>query len=246
MILHIIPRLFEAIWNVSLQHKLMNTKCTRVGKPCSLHPQLAPLKAKGVRASPCDAKEIIIRDFQSKSKASIGIRAFYPEPQLGGKSNTGNVARRFFQAAISTDILGNPEDLISTFWKLLVAINSTKFHDIRKYETKAKEAVSLWRQVFPKVMTANCHLLIVHVFLYLRWAQEEIRVPLGTLTEGSIEVTNKDVKIANRKFVTRVSAERIQRDILRQRSCECDRLLHYEMTQHHITSDVALPHHSIS
>ena len=225
----------------------MNTECTRVGKPCSLHPQLAPPKAKGVRASPCDAKELITRDFQRKFKDRIGIRAFYPEPQLGGNSNTGNVARRFFQAAaISADILGIPEDLISTFWELLVAINSTNFQDIQQYETKAKEAFNLWRQVFPKVMTANCHLLIVHGSLYLRWAQEEIGVPLGTLTEGSIEVTNKDVKIANRKFVTRVSAERIHRDIMTRRSWECDPLLHYEMTQNQVTSAVALTYYSIS
>ena len=97
--------------------------------------------------------ELITRDFQRKFKDRVGIRAFYPEPQLGGNSNTGNVPRRFFQAAaISADILGIPEELISTFWELLVAINSTNFQDIQQYETKAKEAFNLWRQVFPKVM----------------------------------------------------------------------------------------------
>ena len=237
-------RTFEAIWILecfppapAYEHRVHQSWETL---HCSLHPP----KAKGVRASPCDAKELITRDFQSKFKARIGIRAFYPEPQLGGNSNTGNVARRFFQsAAISADILGIPEDLISTFWELLVAINSTNFQDIQKYETKAKEAFNFWRQVFPKVMTANCHLLIVHGSLYLRWAQEEIGVPLGTLTEGSIEVTNKDVKIANRKFVTRVSAERIHRDIMTRRSWECDPLLHYEMTQNQVTSAVALTYY---
>ena len=37
---------------------------------------------------------------------------------------------------------------------------------------------------------------------------------------------------ANKKFVSRVSAERIHRDILTRRSWECDPLLHYEMTRH--------------
>ena len=37
---------------------------------------------------------------------------------------------------------------------------------------------------------------------------------------------------ANKKFVSRVSAERIHRDILTRRSWECDPLLHYEMTGH--------------
>ena len=39
-------------------------------------------------------------------------------------------------------------------------------------------------------------------------------VPLGVLTEGSIEVANKDVKAANKKFVSRVSQRYIDEKIL--------------------------------
>ena len=83
-------------------------------------------------------------------------------------------------------------------------------------------------------MTGNLHLLLSHASLYMRRAQEEVGVSLGVLTEGSIEVANKDVKTANRKFVSRVSAERIHRDILTRRSWECDPLLHYEFTEHQV------------
>ena len=55
-------------------------------------------------------------------------------------------------------------------------------------------------------------------------------LPLGVLTEGSIEVCNKDVKQANRCFVARVSSECIQRDVMVRRNWESDPLLHYEMT----------------
>ena len=68
----------------------------------------------------------------------------------------------------------------------------------------------------------------------MRWAQEEIKLPLGTLTKGSIEVANKDVKAANMKFVARISAKRIHRDILTWRSWKCDPLLHFEMTQYQV------------
>ena len=44
-------------------------------------------------------------------------------------------------------------------------------------------------------MTANVHLLVSHGALYLKWAQEEVGVPLGILTEGSIEKCIQDVKI---------------------------------------------------
>ena len=67
---------------------------------------------------------------------------------------TGNVARRFFGApAVSAEILGIKEELISTIWELLKAINSCDFQDVEKFETKAKEAFFLWRQVFTKTMT---------------------------------------------------------------------------------------------
>ena len=229
-------RVFEATWKAAVDLQVPTTECTRLGKPCSLHPHLAPPKQKGVRAAACDAKEIVTRDYQEKFKARLGIRAFYPEPIKGGNSNTGNVSRRFFKsAATSADILGIPEELISILWELLVAVNSSKLQDIKKFESKAKVVFNLWRQVFTKAMSANLHMLLVHGSLYLRWAQEEVGVPLGTLTEGSIEVANKDVKAANKKFVARVSAERVHRDILTRRSWECDPLLHYEMTQHQAT-----------
>ena len=35
-------------------------------------------------------------------------------------------------------------------------------------------------------------------YLYFSWCQNEHGIPLGLLTEGSIEVCNKDVKHANR------------------------------------------------
>ena len=124
-----------------------------------------------------------------------------------------------------------PEQLISSFWGLLAAVNSNQFQDPNKFEVDAKAAFFLWCQTFPKGMTANLHCLLAHGSLYMRWAQEEIKVPLGTLTEGSIEVANKDVKAANKKFVARISAKRIHRDILTRRSWECDPLLHFEMTQ---------------
>ena len=79
-------------------------------------------------------------------------------------------------------------------------------------------------------MTANVHLLVAHGVLYLKWAQDEVGVPLGILTEGSIEKCNQDVKHANSSFVARISVENIHRNILVRRSWEADPVLHYEGT----------------
>ena len=63
-----------------------------------------------------------------------------------------------------------------------------------------------------------------------RWSQEEVGVALGTLTEGSIEKANQDVKETSSKFVARVSMENIHKNALTRMSWEADPLLHYEET----------------
>ena len=63
-----------------------------------------------------------------------------------------------------------------------------------------------------------------------RWAQEEVGVALGVLTEGSIEKCNQDVKFTNTRFVARTSMENIHRNIITRMSWEADPLLHYEET----------------
>ena len=55
-------------------------------------------------------------------------------------------------------------------------------------------------------------------------------VPLGVLTEGSIQKLNQDVKQSNKSFVAMVSVENIHRNILVRRSWEADPVLHYETT----------------
>ena len=84
-------------------------------------------------------------------------------------------------------------------------------------------------------MTANVHLLVAHGALYLKWAQIELGVPLGILTEGSIEKCNQDVKQANHRYVARTSVENIHRNIMVRRNWEVDPVLHYEGTVLQVT-----------
>ena len=70
---------------------------------------------------------------------------------------------------------------------------------------------------------------LFNVFQF-RWAQEEIGVALGTLTEGSIEKCNQDLKETTSKFVARVSMENIHRNALTRRSWAVDPVLHHEAT----------------
>ena len=226
--LHLRMRVFEATWNASIDNIVSQEPCTRVGLPCTLHPSLV-VKTKGARTGACDAKDVVKRRYQMQFQERLGVRAFFPEPQKGGNSNTGNVATRVFKnSAISAEIFQVPETLLNSLWELLKSISSCELQDIERYEKEARRAFDLWTSTFKKNMTANVHLLISHGALYLKWAQNEIGVPLGILTEGSIEKCNQDVKKANTRFVARVSVENIHRNILVRRSWESDPVLHYE------------------
>ena len=94
----------------------------------------------------------------------------------------------------------------------------------------ARRCFDLWTEVFTKTMPANVHLLIAHGHLYLRWAQDDIGIALGALTEGSIEKCNQDVKFIHRRFVAKTSMENIHSNILTRLSWEADPVLHYEET----------------
>ena len=228
--MHMRPRCFEATWNASIDKLVSQEACSREGLHCTLHPDLVA-KTKGIRAAACDAKDVLKRRFQAQFQERIGVRCFFPEPIHGGNSNTGNVATRVFQnSAISAEILQIPESLLVSMWELLKAISSSEFQDVDAYEKNARRVFDLWTTTFDKQMTANVHLLVAHGGLYLKWAQNEVGVPLGILTEGAIEKCNQDVKKANSNFVARTSVENIHRNILVRRSWEADPVLHYEST----------------
>ena len=182
--MHMRPRSFEAVWHASIDKLVSQEACTREGLHCTLHPDLVA-KTKGTRGAACDAKDVLKRRFQAQFQERIGVRCFFPEPVHGGNSNTGNVATRVFQnSAISADILQIPESLLVSLWELLKAISSSEFQNIEDYERNARTTFDLWTATFTKQMTTNIHLLVAHGPLYLKWALEELQVPLGILTEG--------------------------------------------------------------
>ena len=141
--MHMWMRVFEATWNAAVDSQVSQVECTRPGQPCTLHPTLVVIqKTRGVktpRASACDAKEIKKREFQKKFLEKLGVRAFFPEPQKGGNSNTGNVARRVFRnSALSAEIFQIPESLLISLRELLIAISSSSIQEIVKYKEEAR------------------------------------------------------------------------------------------------------------
>ena len=166
--MHMVPRCFEAIWHSSIEEQVSNEDCSHPTKPCSLHPALCP-PSKGKRASMCKARETVKERYQERFKAELGLRCFFPEPQKGGNSNTGNLAKSVFKNAnVSSQILGIPEELITLLWDLLKSINSSRMQDVTLFKDKAKTVFNIWTKVFKKPMTANVHLLLAHGADYMR------------------------------------------------------------------------------
>ena len=166
--MHMYPRCFECLWNSAVDEQVQREACTRDGKPCSLHPHLCP-PSKGNRASMCKARDSVKENFQEKFKKELGLRCFYPEPQKGGNSNTGPLAKNVFKnSKVSSTILGVPEELLKLLWDLLKSINSSHMQDVSIFKEKSVQLFNMWIQVFRRPMTANLHTLIAHGADYIR------------------------------------------------------------------------------
>ena len=166
--MHMYPRSFECLWNSAVDEQVQREACTRPGKPCSLHPQLCP-PSKGNRATMCKARDSVKERFQEEFKTELGLRCFFPEPQKGGNSNTGPLAKNVFKnAKVSSKILGVPEDLMTLLWDLLKSINSSQMQDVTIFKEKAERLFNMWIQVFRRTMSANLHTLIAHGADYMR------------------------------------------------------------------------------
>ena len=166
--LHMKTRCLEAVWNCAVEEQVSVEVCTRQGKPCSLHPELCP-PTKGNRAYICKARDTVNVRYQEGFKSHLGLRCFYPEPQKGSNSNTGNLASRVFRnSKVSSEIFGIPEELLTLLWDLLQSINSSHIQDVIIFKDKAKRLFDIWVQVFRRPMTANVHLPVSHGADYIR------------------------------------------------------------------------------
>ena len=65
-----------------------------------------------------------------------------------------------------------------------------------RYKRRARRALSLYvKHVAPyRGLTATLHILYCHGHLFLEWAEKKVGIPLGALTEGSTECSNKEKK----------------------------------------------------
>ena len=65
-----------------------------------------------------------------------------------------------------------------------------------RYKQRATKALELYvASVAPyRGLTATLHIVYCHGHQFLEWAEREVGIPLGALTEGSCECSNKEKK----------------------------------------------------
>ena len=158
--------------------------------------------------------------FKDKFKVKLGVKYYVPDPRNGGNSNTGPMIRRIFAApAICAEIFNISVETIQLLGKCLNMINCTSFVKVGYYVKFARAA---FRHLMSDLgnhgnMNANTHSLLCHGHLYIKWAQEEHSVSVGSLSENSIEMGNK-LNLSYRKlFARRNSLRKENYDIFRRR-----------------------------
>ena len=159
------------------------------------------------------AMELLQKRFSSKEGG--GIRIYKPDPR-GGNSNSGNCARRFFsKPSVTAKILNCPVELISNVQYLLHAYNSTDYQNIALFKDKARLVHRLWRESLGqyRLLTQSFHSLLAHGHLFLTYAQRDLKVALGELTEASTERANKRNKEADMFFSRKNSLKNRLQDV---------------------------------
>ena len=166
--------------------------------------------------------------FKSEFMKQLGIKYFIPDPINGGNSNTGPQIKRILEnISVSASIFDISPTTLYLVGKCCDFINRVSLVNLIVYEKFAAAA-------FAGVMcdlgnylniTANTHSLFCHASLYIRWAQVELGVSLGALSENSIEKGNRQNKLYRQLYCYRGDIKRENRDIFMRRLLVSDPFL---------------------
>ena len=158
--------------------------------------------------------------FKSEFKEQLGVKYFVPDPINGGNSNTGPQIKRILEnVAISASIFEISPVCLYRVGKCCDMINRVSFVNPDVFDRFARAA-------FDSVMcdlgnygnvTANTHALLCHASLYIRWAQGELGVSLGALSENSVEMGNKQNNNYRKLFCRRGNIKCETYDIFKRR-----------------------------
>ena len=143
--------------------------------------------------------------FKLNFKEQLGIKYFIPDPKNGGNSNNGPMMTRILNSpVVSARILNVSVQSLLYIRKCIYMLNSTSFVNPFIYDKFARAAfVNIISDLGDYGhFTGTTHSLLVHGSLYIRWAQDELGVSIGSLSENALEMGNK-VNLQHRKLFSR-------------------------------------------
>lgn len=171
----------------------------------------------------------IKEDWQAQFQQSVTHQVYFkPDPLNRGNSNNGTSADKFFEKPdLTSSIIELPSETIAIVGVLLQMINSIKFQSPRIYKALAIVAHQLVvRDITPYYeLTGLMHSLLCHGNLYIEHAQNHLGVPLGALTESSIEGANKTNKQYKNLFSRKNGIKKENNDIFVRRLIVSDPVL---------------------
>nr|XP_012152960.1 PREDICTED: uncharacterized protein LOC105664170 [Megachile rotundata] len=139
---------------------------------------------------------------QKKLKEELHILVDIPKPG-SGTTNTGNMARIFFQNYITTaNITGVNADLIKRIGVILVALSSYKQIDSVLFQQYAMATFNLYLSEYNWFyMPSSLHKILLHGADIMQSAG----LPIGMFSEEAIEARNKDFRNIRRDHTRKFS-----------------------------------------
>lgn len=139
---------------------------------------------------------------QAAFRAEFGIKIDKPKPGYGN-TNTGNIARRFFQNSVKvSQITGLDETLIKKFHIILQCLSSGFKLNEQKFKIFCLETAKLYVSLYPwYYMSTTVHKILIHGHEIVSHSP----LPIGQLSEEALEARNKDFKIYREHFSRKTS-----------------------------------------
>ena len=161
-----------------------------------------------------EAVNIRKKRIQRELRAKLCITVDQPMAGGSGTSNTGNVARRFFQNSPETaDILSLDPNLLGRLYVILCILASTKKFDLQKLDQYCWATMELLSSLYPWYYTPQAvHKILVHSTQVMQIKN----LPIGALSEEAQESRNKDVKNYTQFFSLKTNRQHTNRDVMRR------------------------------
>lgn len=130
-------------------------------------------------------------NIRSALKEQLGLRISEPRPG-GGNSNSGNVARRFFQENDEVaKITGLDKNLLERFHVILTLINSKAEINVQEYRVYAEETRKMYNNLYNwYALSPTVHKLLVHGAAIIQHSL----LPVGMFSEEAGESRNKSIR----------------------------------------------------